>query len=172
MYDPAHQQSPTQQQRPVMFCYDGSPGSLNAMRHAGQSLRPAPAIIVTAWQTVVARLEATPGLAGASMILDSAEADQDEERAAEQAAAEGARRAAEHGFASTPLTVQAAGPLWHALAAVAEKNDAALIVCGAKGHSRIRELAFGSTAAGILHHARCPVLIAPETAEDAPFQAR
>jgi nucleotide-binding universal stress UspA family protein len=152
--------------RPIIFCYDGSPGSRNAMRHAGQSLRPAPALVVTAWQTIVARLQTTPGLAGAPMIFDSAEADDQEQQAAEQAAADGARRAAEHGFDSSHLTVQANGPLWQALVAVAEKNDAALIVCGAKGHSRIRELTFGSTSAGLLHHARCPVLIAPEINEE------
>ena len=152
--------------RPIIFCYDGSPGSLNAMRHAGQHLRPAPALVVTAWQTILTRLETTPGLAGAPMIFDSPEADEQEQQAAEQAAADGARRAAEHGFDSGHLAVQADGQLWQALVAVAEKNDAALIVCGAKGHSRIRELAFGSTSAGLLHHARCPVLVAPETDEE------
>ena len=157
---------PSPSARPIIFCYDGSPGSLNAMRQAGRSLRPAPALVVTAWQTIVARLETTPGLAGAPMILDSAEADEQEHEAAERAAADGARRASQHGFDASYLTVQASGPLWQALAAVAEKNDAALIVCGAKGHSRIRELAFGSTSAGLLHHARRPVLIAPETAGD------
>lgn len=163
---------PVLQQRPIMFCYDGSPGSRNAMRQAGQSLRPAPALVVTAWQTVVTRLQTTAGLSGAGMVLDSAEADEDEERAAGQAAADGARRAAEHGFDTSPFTVQASGPLWQALVTMADKNDAALIVCGAKGHSPIRELTFGSTSAGILHHARRPVLIAPETAEDNPLQSR
>ena len=155
---------PARQQRPIVFCYDGSPGSRNAMRQAGQTLRPGPALTVTAWQTIVARLETTPGLAaGARMILDTAEADQQEQQAAEEAAADGARRAKEHGFDGSHLAVQAPGPLWQTLVAVAAENDAALIVCGARGHSRIRDLVFGSTSAGILHHARRPVLIAPES---------
>ncbi|HSF51468.1 MAG TPA: universal stress protein [Nitrososphaeraceae archaeon] len=41
----------------------------------------------------------------------------------------------------------------------AEKNNVDLIVVGTKGQSKFRRLLMGSVASGIIHHAKCPVLL-------------
>ena len=47
---------------PVLFCYDGSQGSRNAMRAAGDLIgRPTDAVVLTIWETIATRL----ALAGA-----------------------------------------------------------------------------------------------------------
>ena len=47
---------------PVLFCYDGSQGSRNAMRAAADLIgRPADAVALTVWETIATRL----ALAGA-----------------------------------------------------------------------------------------------------------
>lgn len=42
---------------------------------------------------------------------------------------------------------------------VAKEGEFDLIVIGAKGISRIRELLLGSVTDGVVHHAACPVLV-------------
>jgi len=51
------------------------------------------------------------------------------------------------------------GPAADAILAVAEREKCDLIVMGAYGHSRVRELLLGSTTDGILRKARIPVLL-------------
>lgn len=40
-----------------------------------------------------------------------------------------------------------------------EERDADLLVMGAYGHSKVREMLLGSTTAHLINHARCPVLL-------------
>jgi len=51
------------------------------------------------------------------------------------------------------------GPAVDAILAAAEREKCDLIVMGAYGHSRVRELLLGSTTDGILRKARVPVLL-------------
>jgi nucleotide-binding universal stress UspA family protein len=51
---------------------------------------------------------------------------------------------------------------WGAIVEVADELDAGLVVCGTRGLSGIRGLVLGSVSGAVLHHARRPVLIAPE----------
>jgi hypothetical protein len=49
---------------PVLFCFDGSEGSRNALRAAGQLVsRPVEAVVLTVWETIETRL----ALAGGSL---------------------------------------------------------------------------------------------------------
>ena len=49
---------------------------------------------------------------------------------------------------------------------MAKKNDADLIVLGARGHSAIYRVIFGSTADFVANHAQCPVLVVrPNTSQ-------
>jgi nucleotide-binding universal stress UspA family protein len=51
---------------------------------------------------------------------------------------------------------------WAAIVDVADELDASLIVCGTRGLGRVRGLVLGSVSSAVLHHARRPVLVAPE----------
>lgn len=143
----------------VMFCFDGSEGSLSALRQAASNLRPGPRLVVTAWQTVSTQLRATAGFSGA-LGGESSATDEEERRAAEQAAADGAGAAAEAGMDSDHLAIEARGSIWEALVGVAVERRATLLVCGANGRSSLRDLVYGRTSTGLLHHAPCPVLVA------------
>ena len=49
------------------------------------------------------------------------------------------------------------------LAAAAENDD--LFVTGSRGYGRIGSVLLGSTSHGLLHHARCPLIVLPRSAE-------
>ncbi len=51
------------------------------------------------------------------------------------------------------------GRPWEAISAHAGKTDAGLIVMGAFGTNRIKELIFGSTTLNVLENAKCPILL-------------
>ena len=52
------------------------------------------------------------------------------------------------------------------IVACANANDAGLIACGRAGHSFVQRLLVGSVSSAIVRQASCPVLVAPELAED------
>ena len=54
-----------------------------------------------------------------------------------------------------------AGPVWEGIVEVARDVDAAVIVVGSRGVSRIRELVEGSTSHDLTRHAQRPVLVVP-----------
>ena|SRR5947208_2224496 len=47
------------------------------------------------------------------------------------------------------------------IAAIAEAREADVIVVGTRGHGRLAGALLGSVAQGLLHSARCPVLVVP-----------
>ncbi|MCP4365691.1 MAG: universal stress protein, partial [Planctomycetes bacterium] len=51
------------------------------------------------------------------------------------------------------------GKPWEAISAHAREIDAGLIVMGAFGTNRLRELIFGSTTINVLENAKCPILL-------------
>jgi len=63
-------------------------------------------------------------------------------------------------------TSVAGGPA-HAIAAIADRAHADLIVAGTRGHGPVAGLLVGSTAQRLLHLASCPVLIVPTPHADA-----
>lgn len=81
----------------------------------------------------------------------------------------GAEIATRAGLQGEPLTVQASladvvrpeGAPWRRLTAAADEAGAAAIVVGARGTGVLRRFLLGSTTGGLLHHARCPLLVTP-----------
>lgn len=60
---------------PVLFCFDGSEGSRNALRAAGELInRPVDAVVLTVWETVETRLALVGGFA-ANFPFDGADMD-------------------------------------------------------------------------------------------------
>jgi nucleotide-binding universal stress UspA family protein len=148
---------------PTLFCFDGSDGSRSAVGAAGRRLRPGPAVVLTAWETVAQRV-ASQAFSAALPVANEEDLDAREEAAARAAADEGARLAREHGWDAEPRLVLAATAIWRAIVDVADDLDASLIVCGTRGLSGVRGLVLGSVSNPVLHHAHRPVLVVPEAA--------
>ena len=60
-------------------------------------------------------------------------------------------------------SIRLGGPA-HAIAEIADKANADLIVCGTRGHSAVTGVLLGSVAQRLLHVAKQPVLVVPESA--------
>ena len=58
-------------------------------------------------------------------------------------------------------TVQRTGAPAPGIVAEAERVDADYIIMGSHGHTALYDLLVGSTAQGVLKHAKCPVIIVP-----------
>jgi nucleotide-binding universal stress UspA family protein len=152
---------------PTLFCFDGSDGSRAALGAAARRLRPGPAVVLTVWETVALRM-ASQAFAVAAPIDNEVELDDQEQAAAHAAAAEGARLAREHGWDAEPRLAMARPTTWGAIVEVADELDAGLVVCGTRGLSGVRGVVLGSVSSAVLHHARRPVLVAPEPHQPAP----
>lgn len=149
---------------PVLFCYDGSDGSLHALRDGGVLLRPGAAVILTVWEAVATQL-ATGSFgfaAGVSYLPDEIELDAREVTAAWEAAGRGVATAAGHGWVATARVERAVEPVWQTVVRVAEEIDASLVVCGARGRNAAKRALLGSVAEAVLRHSHCPTLIAPQ----------
>jgi nucleotide-binding universal stress UspA family protein len=129
--------------------YDGSPGSIAALRYAGGRLPPGSTVIVTC---VVADPPAPPGAAFALQAIEAltARAEQVLEQLDESLA--GSARVEREIVVGTP-----AG----ALAQLARDRDATEIVVGSRGLGRFRA-ALGSVSHALLHEADRPVVVVPE----------
>jgi nucleotide-binding universal stress UspA family protein len=152
---------------PTLFCFDGSDGSRAALGAAARRLRPGPAVALTVWETVALRM-ASQAFAVAAPIDNEVELDDQEQTAARAAAEEGARLAREHGWDAEPRLAMARPTTWGAIVEVADELDAGLVVCGTRGLSGVRGVVLGSVSSAVLHHARRPVLVAPEPHQPAP----
>lgn len=145
---------------PVLFCFDGSDGSLRALSDGGAQLARRAAVILTVWETVATQL-ATSGF-GFGYVADESEVDSQEERAARGAAERGAITAEVHGWDATARVENATVCVWRTVVAVADEIDAPMIVCGARGRNAAKRAVLGSVAEAVLHHSHRPTLIAPQ----------
>ncbi len=141
----------------VLIAYDGSEHAKAAIARAGETLRPGPAVVATAWTSfadsaprVVLRDAVRPVVAD----LDAAGREE-----AEEMAAEGSELARAAGLDAEPRAIRAAGPFYAALLEAADELDAAVIVVGSRGRSSVAAAVLGSVSTGILHHTERPVLV-------------
>jgi nucleotide-binding universal stress UspA family protein len=149
---------------PVLFCFDGSDGSLGAMRAASRLInRPVDAVVLTVWETVATRL-ALAGAFASGSTTGGADLDAEEEGYATSVAEDGARRATEHGYDASALTRESFDGIAEAILEVADELSARLIVCGQRGRGAIRSALLGSVSHRLASHAKYPILIAPEMA--------
>lgn len=154
------------QNGPVLFCFDGSEGSRNAMR-AVQDLikRPTEAVVLTVWETVATRL-ALAGAFAAGSTTGGADLDAEEESYARSVAEEGALRASEHGYTASPMIKESFEGIPRAILETADDLSARLIVCGQRGRGALRSTLLGSVSHSLASHTRRPILIAPEHPAD------
>lgn len=151
---------------PAIFATDGSGRATRAIQIATALLRPRPALVASAWQPVtyavgVAMIAVPDEVArrGADRIDEEARL-----RAAGQAS-EGAAALTVAGWHGETTAVEARHHVASSIVATAADHDAAIVVTGTRGRSRIAATLLGSTAEGILRGAGRPVLLVPPAPE-------
>ncbi|MDP1848580.1 MAG: universal stress protein [Solirubrobacteraceae bacterium] len=157
--------APARDDAPALFATDGSEHAIRAMRIGGALLLPRPAVVASVWQpigrTANLAMVAVPDdvvRQGAARIDDGAR-----ERADGQAA-EGVSILAAGGWRTERTAIEADRHVAAELVHAAGEHDAAVIVTGTRGRSRIAAALLGSTAESILRHAGRPVLLVPPPA--------
>ena len=147
---------------PMLFCYDGSEGSRAAMAAAAELVtHPAPAVVLTVWQSAAVLLARSGGFGG-GYLSDADEVDGEQAKLARDAAEEGVQRAGDHGYDASSRVEQATEGAGRRIIEIADELDARLIVCGRRGLGAVATAFLGSVSHSVLVHAGRPVLIAPE----------
>jgi nucleotide-binding universal stress UspA family protein len=147
---------------PVLFCYDGSDGSRAAMAAAAELVaHPAPAVVLTIWQSAAVLLAVAGGFGG-SYLSNERQVDDEQEQLARDAAEEGAQRGRALGYDASARIEQATQGAGIMIVEIADELDARLIVCGRRGRGAVTSALLGSVSHAVLAHAGRPVLIAPE----------
>ena len=148
--------------RPVLLCYDGSPDARRAIEGAAALFGGRRAIVAHVWQSLSGLLlggdvdELSGVLREAATELDSSDA-----KEADRVAREGAEIASGLGFEAIPRAVCGERKLWSALTDLAEQEDCAAVVVGARGLSPVKSALLGSVSQAVLQHSSRPVLVVP-----------
>ena len=117
-------------------------------------------VVVAAWDLVYTPMSYAPVVPDWDRI-EEPDAERVTEAAAEQARAAGVRAEA---------IIRRGYPV-EQICRLAHERDAAMIVLGTHGWGPLRRMVFGSVSTGVLHNAKCPVLVVPpadHTAAGAP----
>ncbi len=149
---------------PILFCYDGSDGSREAMRTSAELLdSTAEAVVLTVWEPTALVLARSAPF-GPIAVGDETERNADAAEA-EQAAAvarEGAERATAAGWQISDRVERSEDGPVATIIEVANELDARLIVCGRRGRGPVAGTVLGSVSQGLIYHAGRPVLISPQ----------
>jgi nucleotide-binding universal stress UspA family protein len=149
--------------RPVLLCFDGSDDAAAAIAKAGELLGPRTAVVLTVCEPLSVWEPYDPAsiLTAPVSKLASKELDLDEitNELARQKRDRGVALARKAGFEVQGRVAQ--GKSWRTICDVAEKLDAAPIVVGARGLSRVQSALLGSVSSAVLVHADRPVLVIP-----------
>jgi len=145
--------------RPVLLCFGGSHDAALAIASAGELLGPRPAVVtavsepIKLWADGPATILDVPIGKALSKALEL-----------EQIADEVVQGEMKEAFSSRAAGFQAQGRVvhgkpWRAICDVAHELDAAVIVLGARGLSRVQSVLLGSVSVAVPVHARRPVLV-------------
>ncbi|HEY6962673.1 MAG TPA: universal stress protein [Gaiellaceae bacterium] len=140
--------------KPILLATDGSPSAAEATREAIELARALGVpLIATAIEHVTAPSYGYYGYAEVYSELRKAEHEH-----VHKVLDEVAEKAEEAGVSC--MTFPLEGIVVDEICKLATERDAAMIVLGAHGWGPIRRLVFGSVSQGVLHDAKCPVLVA------------
>jgi nucleotide-binding universal stress UspA family protein len=147
--------------KPILLCFDGSDDAANAIDSAGRLLGGQPAVVITVCEPVklwspadpATILEAPVGKLLSKRLDLPAIGDE----VAQDDMKRGVQLARDAGFQAQGRVAH--GKPWRAICEVGDEIDAALIVLGARGLTRLQSALLGSVSAGVSTHARRPVLI-------------
>jgi nucleotide-binding universal stress UspA family protein len=138
----------------ILFAYDGTAHSDQAISIAGSLLRGGPAHVVYVWEPVAE----VPAIAFApAVVIDTDEAD---EKRAREIAAAGVELARREGFVADGEAIRGGNPA-RVLEDAAARVNADLIVLGSRGLHGLQALLKGSVSRQVEHHQQAPVLVVP-----------
>ena len=150
--------------RPLLLCYDASPGARHAIEQTGDLFPGHEAVVLHVWSPIALLLSKYGGVMAAPPVFD----DQEIREAATQVAEQGAAAARAAGLVATSdITETSYEGIAHEILAVADRHDASLIVLGARGLSAFKSMLLGSVSHSVAQHAHRPVLIVPPAAHAA-----
>jgi nucleotide-binding universal stress UspA family protein len=129
--------------RPVLLCFDGSEDSAGAIAASAELLGPREAVVVTVCEPISIWEPYDPGAILSAAVAKLTEKQLGLEEIAHELAQE---------------------KTWRAICDTADKLDAAPIVLGARGLSRVESAVLGSVSACVLAHTKRPVLVIPRHA--------
>ncbi len=142
---------------PVLLGYDASDHAKNAIARAGDLLAAKSATVLNVWDSWVNKVPVY--LPGAARELDEIGA-----RLSVEWVEEGVELAVAAGFEPKPLSLSTMTAPWRTILEVAKQHHASVVVVGSRSLSGPAAI-LGSTANGVAHHAACPVLVVPPTAD-------
>jgi nucleotide-binding universal stress UspA family protein len=149
----------------ILLCYDGSEDAKAAIDRAGALFSGQAATVLTVWEPFIAVLERSgAGLGFGTMAFDANEVDSASERAARDAADEGAQRAKAAGLDAQPRVAVRGATVPGTIIDAATEVGADAIVMGTRGLSGLKSVLLGSVSDGVLHHADRPVVVIPSEA--------
>jgi nucleotide-binding universal stress UspA family protein len=147
----------------ILLGFDGSEDAAGAIAGAGALLGPRRAVVLSAWEPVALWEPYDPAsvlsaplakLASKELGLDDLTND-----LALEKVSRGVALAGSAGFTAEGRVAR--GKAWRAICDVADEIDAAVIVVGARGLSRVESVLLGSVSSAVIAHAHRPVLIIP-----------
>jgi nucleotide-binding universal stress UspA family protein len=155
--------NPPDSLRPLLLCYDGSEDASAAIRGAATLFGHRSAIVLTVWEPAAAWDPHDPATILSAPLdrLAQRALDMDEvlEEVARETLASGMTVASEAGFRVEGELAR--GKAWPTICRCAGELDAAAIVMGARGLSRVQSVLLGSVSLSVLTHAGRPVLVIP-----------
>ncbi len=140
---------------PVLLATDGSPTAEKATETAIElaQLLDTELVVVSVWDLSYA----TVGLA--PMPINGELAKLEEEEAARKVAAEAAARSEEAGVEARTIVLR--GLPVEEICLASERYEPRFLVIGSHGWETLKRALFGSVSTGVLHRAKCPVLVVP-----------
>lgn len=149
----------------VMLATDGSLTAAKATATAIDLARllDAELVVVSVWQIPYT----TVGLAPMAVTAEYATSTEEETKTI---AADAAARAEEAGVETRTLVLR--GMPVPEICGAAERFAPQYLVVGSHGRGALKRAVFGSVSMGVLHHAKCPVLVVPAETRERATTAR
>jgi nucleotide-binding universal stress UspA family protein len=142
--------------KPVLVATDGSPTAEKATETAIELAKvlDTDLVVVTAWDIPYPIVGFAPAVVNAELAKPT-------EEEARKTAFDAAARAEEAGVEARAVVLR--GLPVEGICAAAEKFAPRFLVIGSHGWGAVKRALFGSVSTGVLHHAKCPVLVVPGT---------
>lgn len=148
--------TPSTRFRNILVAVDGSESSLRATEVA---IEMSKALAATLTIANIVEIPVTPSLPDESVEIDVKQLDSTTSTPGEKMVSAAASLSEARGVQTVKKVITYMGSAGEGVSEYASKNDIDLIVVGTRGRGGLERLVLGSVADGVVHHARCPVLV-------------